>query len=330
MRNLTPEVRTLTGGYQSPFVVPAFGTRRLDRDPLTEFDNVRALEAKCELEVTGNITSRENAGLVVLGLGVWLVPLLVAVALIWGDVSWILIGLVALLVAGLLGVGFSKPWFREYAAEAVRTAPRRALNLLSLLLVLVFALVLPAATIYLGADLHDVAERAGTGTLTDGGTDDLTLLARGMQFLFVAAASMLPGLLYFQFDRERLDTIAQKFTRHVFRLDPSVTTEPALLAKYGFLMDEVFGRRRRAGRGRLLPGKLSPIVVATLLIVLGWLVTLLNPQVETITNQADVLSLFEPQEAAVTFAFLGAYVYALGALLRGYVRRDLRPSRTPT
>ena len=111
----------------------------------------------------------------------------------------------------------------------------------------------------------------------------------------------------------------------MLRLDPRVTTEPALLAKNGYLMDEVFGRRRAARHGRLLPGKLSPIVVATLAIVLGWLITLLNPQIGAISTQDELVSLFQPHESAVTFAFLGAYVYALGALLRGYVRRDLRP-----
>jgi hypothetical protein len=325
VRNLTADAITLTGSGRPPFVIPAFGRRTLEFDPRTAFVDVSKLDGAYRIEVTENITPQETAGLIVFGLGFWLVPVLGVIALIRGDFSWLLIGLLVLVVAGLLAVALGKPWLRRNIVDAIRAAPRRAMNLLSLLLVLLFAVVVPAVTIYLGADLHDVVERAKAGTPTDGGTYDLTLLARGMQFLFIAAASVLPGLLYFQFDRERLDTLSQKFTRHVFRLDSSVTTEPALLAKYGFLMDEVFGRRRPAGRGRLLPGKLSPIVVATLVMVLGWLVTLLNPQIETITDQADVVSLFEPQQSAVTFAFLGAYVYALGALLRGYVRRDLRP-----
>jgi hypothetical protein len=66
-------------------------------------------------------------------------------------------------------------------------------------------------------------------------------------------------------------------------------------------------------------------VVATVVIVLGWLLTLLNPEVGTITDQGELVSLFQPHRSAVTFAFLGAYIFAVGALLRGYVRRDLRP-----
>jgi hypothetical protein len=325
VRNLTASPIDLTGEDQPTHVVPAFGTVTLDREPRTTFKEVDEHVARNELEVTPNITSRQTALLVVLGLEFWVVPLFVVAALIWGNRTWWLIGIALLVAVPLLFALMGRAGLRDIAWEWLQGAPRRAMNLFSLVLVLVFALVLPAVTIYLGADLYDVAERARSGPLTDGGTDDLTLLARAMQLLFIAAASMLPGLLYFQFDRERLGTIWEKFTRHVFRLDPGITTEPALLAKYGFLMEEVFGRRRQARHGRLLPGKLSPIVIATLVIVLGWLLTLLNPQIGTVSDQDDLVSLFQPQESAVTFAFLGAYVYALGALLRGYVRRDLRP-----
>jgi hypothetical protein len=323
VRNLTAKQIELTGPGQPTRALPAFGSVTLETEPTITFDNVGTLTACNRLEVTQNITSRQTALLVVLGLAFWVVPLFVVAALIWGDRTWWLIGIAVLATAVVLALMGRERW--DVVGEALRGAPRRALNLFSLLLVVLFALVLPGVTIYLGADLYDVFERARAGPLTDGGTDDLTLLGRGMQLLFIAAASMLPGLLYFQFDRERLGTIWEKFTRHIFRLDPSVTTEPALIAKYGFLMEEVFGRRQPTRRGRLLPGKLSPIVVATLVIVLGWLLTLLNPDVGAVADQGDLVSLFQPHQSAVTFAFLGAYVYALGALLRGYVRRDLRP-----
>jgi hypothetical protein len=325
VRNLTADPIDLTAPGQLTRVVPAFGSVQLEEEPTRTFENVAELVASNKLELTPNISSRQTALLVVLGLEFWVVPLFVVAALIWGSRTWWLIGIAVLVATPLVFALMGRDRSREIAWEALQSAPRRALNLLSLTLVLIFAVVVPAVTIYLGADLYDVVERARTGPLTDGGTDDLTLLARGMQLLFIAAASMLPGLLYFQFDRERLGTIWEKFTRHMFRLDPTVTTEPALLAKYGFLMEEVFGRRRQAHHGRLLPGKLSPIVVATLVIVLGWLLTLLNPQVGAVSDQDDLVSLFQPQQSAVTFAFLGAYVYSLGALLRGYVRRDLRP-----
>jgi hypothetical protein len=325
VRNLTAEPIELSGRDVPTHVIPAFGSRRLEGDPRTMFDGVDTLRARNEIDVTSDPTSRLTGLLVVLGLAFWLVPIFVVVALIWGDRSWWLVG-AGVLIATLVVAGIMRDAeARRTVWEFLQGAPRRAANLASLMLVLLFAVLVPAVTIYLGADLHDVAERASTGPVTDGGTDDLTLLARGLQFLFIAAASMLPGLLYYQFDRDRLGTIWEKFTRHVFRLDPRVTTEPALLAKYGYLMDEVFGRRRAMRHGRLLPGKISPIVVATLVIVLGWLVTLLNPQVGAISTQDDLISLFQPHESAVTYAFLGAYVYALGALLRGYVRRDLRP-----
>jgi len=325
VRNLTADSIDLERPGRPAYIVPAFGSRRLEHDPQSTFSNMDELVARNRIEVTPNRTADQTALLAVLGFEFLLVPVFVVVALIWGDGSWWLIGAAVLVAAPLLIYLRRQKWVRRTLWGAMQGAPRRAMNLASLLLVLLFAVGLPAVTIYLGADLHDVFERASAGPVTDGGSDDLTLLARAMQLLFISGASMLPGLLYFQFDRERLGTIWEKFTRHVFRLDRRVTTEPELLAKYGFLMEEVFGRRRVAGHGRLLPGKLSPIVIATIVIVLGWLLTLLNPEIGEISSGADVVSLFQPHESAVTFAFLGAYVYALGAVLRGYVRRDLRP-----
>jgi hypothetical protein len=44
-----------------------------------------------------------------------------------------------------------------------------------------------------------------------------------------------------------------------------------------------------------------------------------------LTNFQQIVLLFEPQRSPVVFAFLGAYVFTLNAVLRSYVRSDLRP-----
>ena len=59
--------------------------------------------------------------------------------------------------------------------------------------------------------------------------------------------------------------------------------------------------------------------------MLGWLLVLLNPDVVLVKNEDEIAELFEPRQTAPAFAFLGAYFFSLFALLRGYVRRDLRP-----
>jgi hypothetical protein len=87
--------------------------------------------------------------------------------------------------------------------EVAQTLPRRAKDLAILVLVFVFTVAVPGAATFFGADLHDLVERARAGPVTDVGRDDLTMLARIVQFLFIAAASMIPALLYFQFDRQR-------------------------------------------------------------------------------------------------------------------------------
>jgi hypothetical protein len=71
-----------------------------------------------------------------------------------------------------------------------------------------------------------------------------------------------------------------------------------------------------------------PVVLATLLIGLGWLLTL--PPWEIIPFQEEtkiadkLLLVLQPNKIAVHFAFLGAYFFSLQMLFRRYVRKDLR------
>jgi hypothetical protein len=85
-----------------------------------------------------------------------------------------------------------------------------------------------------------------------------------------------------------------------------------------------------------------PVLVATLLISLGWLITLPPWQeaqlkagtkhifeVETTNLPAKGerwLTVFNPVQSPVRFAFIGAYFFSLQLLFRRYVRRDLRAS----
>jgi len=154
---------------------------------------------------------------------------------------------------------------------------------------------------------------------------DLTLLGRGLQLLFLAAVSLLPALLYFLFDRQQLGTLREQFERHMFRLDPSIRTLSDVRAKYGTLLTEVYGPAAARGGGRVQPGRRSPVLVATIVITLGWLLTLLNPQLGLITNSQGIVQLFQPDRSAIVFGFLGAYFFALMTIQRGYARGDLRP-----
>jgi hypothetical protein len=111
----------------------------------------------------------------------------------------------------------------------------------------------------------------------------------------------------------------------MFRLDPSVDTLADVRAKYGTLLGETYGATTGSARGRLLPGRRSPVLIATVVITFGWLVTLLNQDVNIISDRVGVLALFQPQRSALIFGFLGAYFFALQLIQRGYARGDLRP-----
>ncbi|HKR13861.1 MAG TPA: hypothetical protein VJT15_17485 [Pyrinomonadaceae bacterium] len=74
-----------------------------------------------------------------------------------------------------------------------------------------------------------------------------------------------------------------------------------------------------------------PVILTTVLIALGWLITLPpwygNMPTRDVTGQSlDWLHIFIPVRTPVHFAFIGAYFFSLQMLFRRYVRRDLRPS----
>jgi hypothetical protein len=189
--------------------------------------------------------------------------------------------------------------------------------------------VLPFAVIFLAADglnlLHLLSSAATRKALRPTPIDQhdvvVTIIGRVMQIFFVAIAALLPALLYFLFDREHLDTLRQRFIRQIMRFDPGMRYGREVKAKYGNQMEEAYGRD---AEGKLLPGRRSPLLLATLVLSLGWTFTLLHGDV-LIVRERGIAALFEPRQSAVSFAFIGAYFYGLNAVLRGYIRKDLRP-----
>jgi hypothetical protein len=182
--------------------------------------------------------------------------------------------------------------------------------------------VIPAASILWSTRLHDVV--FGSAPWHDLAIVSGSVVARCIQLLFIATASLLPALMFFVFDRERLGTLRERFVHQVFRLDPELETTFDLDARYGPQIEEVFGPRGSNASARLVGGRLSAIVAATTLISLGWTVTLLNASAET-DRQFQVTSVLAPGRSAIVFAFLGAYFFSIQLVLRSYLRGDLRP-----
>lgn len=186
----------------------------------------------------------------------------------------------------------------------------------SLVLILTLGLVLPALAFYL----------FGGGRELISSQNSLMKMGRALQLIFIFTASLLPALLYFLFDRQQLGTLRQRFEQQIFRLDPNVESLRDVSAKYGRQIDEIYGRETASGEGRLARGTRWPILVATLVMTLGWMLTLLPsaPQADTIQAR-QLLDFFMPQQSVVIFGFLGAYFFVLNTVLHRYVRADLKP-----
>ena len=204
----------------------------------------------------------------------------------------------------------------------------RVVQAVNFTIVVLVGIAMPVAAVWAGGDINSVWDEAFSGTGAAQQRATLTLLGRGIQTVFIIAVTLLPGLLYFLFDRYRLSTLGEEFTHQIFRLDRTVKSRGDIRAKYGHLMDEAYGRQARPmGRSsRLQPGTRLPIVIATVVFALGWIVVLLNAEVDVqVIRTGSIRTLITPWQSTTAFAFLGAYVFILQAALRAYLRGDLRP-----
>ena len=261
------------------------------------------------------ISTRDAATIV--GGGVWVIVGYLIAGFVVDSLFFWIGGAIALLIGATVAFFVSR--------SGGRAAARWSAQISALLMVLLIGVVLPGAALYFAGDVDKLVREAYFDHTRSTDAIDLTLLGRGLQLLFMAAASLLPALLYFLFDRQQLRTLREQFERHMFRLDPSVDTLSDVRAKYGTLLGESYGQTTGRGQGRLLPGRRSPVLIATVVITFGWLVTLLNQDVHQISDRAGILALFRPERSALIFGFLGAYFFALQLIQRGYARGDLRP-----
>jgi hypothetical protein len=204
-------------------------------------------------------------------------------------------------------------------------------GLLIAVLVLV-AVAAPASAIYYGTELSSVIAFHSwhRPSLVAGPNAQYIVVARLLQLILLIIVSLIPALMYFQFDREKLSTLVDRWLHAIFRLDPSLRTVSEVDAKYGRRVEEFYGTtletvvpvRRKRLRDR------SPVIVVTLLIALGWIVVLLNNArmvARTVTPLPSFEELFRPSPTPMTLAFLGAYFLSVQVALRGYLRGDLKP-----
>jgi hypothetical protein len=331
VQNETPHKLVVHGTGARTIVLAPLEHRILPVDDCRRFSEEleRLQQLRCVSLRSVRKVDRQNPALVFAGFGFWLVVGWLLAGIFVSSAAYWIGGLAALAVLALVGV---------YLAKRDSSVPTS--QLVSLLLVLTIGVIGPAAAVYFGGDVHEAVD-----LIVDGSDDELaflTLIGRGLQWAFISVAAVVPALLFFLFDRVKLVTLRQTFEREMFRFDPGVATLSDVRARYGPLMDEVYGREQAqdtgveevnpAGHllesdgGRILPDRRAPVLVATLVITIGWIVAMLNPDVQApLDNAQQIVLLFEPQRSPVVFAFLGAYFFALNSILRSYVRSDLRP-----
>ncbi|MGD9704544.1 MAG: hypothetical protein AB7Q42_07725 [Acidimicrobiia bacterium] len=191
------------------------------------------------------------------------------------------------------------------------------------------------------------------------------------QWVLVSVAALAPAAMYFQFDRQRLASVQRRWVQEVFRLDPTVRTVRDIEAKYGSQIETSFGDLGPDSSLRLSRGRRSPVIVATILLVIGWFLVISATHVPKLVpvetpdlaatapagetaelmwpvqassgeaaNASDgetsapgvandrpfpIPAFFRPELSLVGYAFLGAYVFTLFHVIRGYQRRDLHP-----
>ncbi len=183
-----------------------------------------------------------------------------------------------------------------------------------------------ALGLYYGTDLGTFTSFAPDGfrLLVDGEDERYEVFGRTIQLVYGSLLAMLPALLFFVFDRQLLAGIRDRWVRDLFRLHPDLWTIADVESAYGRQLDDALSGARPDGR--MLGGRRTPILVATVLITLGWILLLVDTDVRRSDDGiGTAIQLITPSPSIVGFAFLGSYFFAIQLVLRGFIRRDLRP-----
>jgi hypothetical protein len=223
---------------------------------------------------------------------------------------------------------FSPTPLRDSAWDVIRDFVIATAQGLVVVVVVVVAVAAPATAIYYGTELSSVIifKPWNHPRLIQGPNAQYIVVGRLLQLFLLILVSLVPALMFFQFDREKLSTLVDRWLHAIFRLDPTLTSVADVDAKYGRRVEEFYGATLGLGvnvsRKRMRDR--SPVVMTTLLIAIGWILVLLNQQQDARTLPT-FQDLFRPSPTPMTLAFLGAYFLSVQVVLRGYVRGDLKP-----
>jgi hypothetical protein len=304
-------IRSIEGHDQ--LIIPAFGSRRLSESVLNQYKygpwrQRNLIEISQERAVSENGSDLKFAALgcslMWLIAGLIITPILVRTVPLFDNWLWGIYAGVGLL-GMLFGVGGTG-------------LLRRAGESLNLLLMLIISLGVPAFVMF----FFGGAELLRPTALT---IPSPALLGRGLQLFFIALLASLPGLLYFQYERQQVTTLRDKFLREIMLLNPSVHTVEDAEIMYGSMVEEISGVVGASARQYFLLGAGRPIFLTTLLVTLGWLLIFLPIGAIEPAREAALYEFLAPAETAIGFTFLGTYFFALNLIFRRYARGDLTP-----
>jgi hypothetical protein len=189
-------------------------------------------------------------------------------------------------LAGAVGQRFSGWRFTKDVALST-------LQKLALVVVLAVGILGPTAAIYYGSELSDILSVSGWQVdLVSDESSYPIVVARSLQIGLVVILALIPGLMYFQFDREKLATLMDRWVHHAFRLDPTLHTLADVDAKFGRRVEEFYGASFDSGVAtpRKRTTSRSPLYIATVLLGLGWTVLLLNAPADLVVQSGSTVA----------------------------------------
>ncbi len=321
LRNLTSRhvaIQRTPGG--PPLTLPPCGETRLRSSELIRYQYTAWCEAGL-LRLDPILIVRPRRGLWLVGLTATLLVLTVIPAALLVYAGWAAgsppPAWLANSLAGVAGL-FALALVIEIAVfgflhRSVNVALAVITKTVSIAVIVLLALAIPFFAMSLSWDYGKVLRSD-----QDAATAVFLLLLEIAIVLFGAAA---PAGLYFLFTRQRLDWLRQDFLRAVLLLDPNLRTLDEAETKYGGLLEEVYGPPQALG---LHPSVGMPLVLCTVLLALGWTLTVL-PASGGYLSPGIAAFLHTTRAQALMFAFLGAYFFAINMAFRRYLRADLSP-----
>ena len=171
---------------------------------------------------------------------------------------------------------------------------RRAKHAAALFAVLLIGAALPAVAIFVATDAKDFLVLDG-GLRVKTGMES-RLVSRLIQVTYTVVLTLFPALMYFQFDRQRVGTLRGKWVRAIFRMDHQMETMADVDARYGDQVAEASSWSTDSVR--FLDGRHSPIMVATLLIALGWTLLVVRTESFDFAGANEVVAIAESADRA--------------------------------